>query len=78
MQLKPGEVMPRIRIFEKQADRLHVWFVDEQEDGQRELRDPIGHLSGEVDWQATARSCRPLADEGIEIELVFRADGESG
>ena len=64
--------MAKIRIFEKGGDRLSVWFVDDEADGRRELRDPIGHLPGEIDWQATARTCRPLADQGLEVELVFR------
>lgn len=62
--------MPRIRIFEKFGVR--VWFVDDEEGGQRELVDRIGHLSGEIDWERTAASCRPIGDKGLEIQFVFK------
>lgn len=65
--------MPKLRVFEKFGVR--VWFLDEEE-GQRELTDRIGHLPGPVDWEATAETCRVLGDgEGIEIEFVFREEG---
>ena len=62
--------MPSIRIFER--DLLRVWLVDEG--GQRELRDPIGHLPGKIDWNQTIANCRALGKEGMEIDLVFEAE----
>lgn len=67
--------MPKIRVFEKPGERVRVWFVEREGEGARELLDPIGHLPGEVDWRATAETCRALGDEGLEIELVFRGGG---
>ena len=67
--------MPTLRIFEKQGDQVRVWFLADGEAG-RELRDPIGHLGGTIDWRATAETCRPIGDEGVEIDIVFR-DEES-
>lgn len=65
--------MARIRIFQKFGVR--VWFLDEDEGGQRELMDRIGHLTGKIDWRKTAETCRPIGDEGLEIRFVFEDEG---
>ncbi|MEE8446786.1 MAG: hypothetical protein V3S52_03945 [Gemmatimonadota bacterium] len=65
--------MPRIRIFEKTG--VKVWLVDDQGRGLRELKQPIAHLPGKVDWAQTAATCRPIGNEGLEIDLVFQKDG---
>lgn len=61
--------MLRLRIFEN--SEVRVWLVDEEGSALRELRDPIGGLPRKIDWQRTAESCRVIADEGVEIDLVL-------
>ncbi len=67
------ETVPRIRIFEKTG--VKVWLVDDRGRGLRELKQPIAHLPGKVDWAQTAATCRPIGNEGLEIDLVFEKEG---
>ncbi len=65
--------MPRIRIFGKAL--VKVWLVDDRGRGLRELKQPIAHLPGKVDWPQTADTCRPIGNEGLEIDLMFEKEG---
>lgn len=50
---------------------VKVWLCDEDGRPLRELRDPVAHVNGGVDWPLTAASCRIMpGQEGLEITLV--------
>lgn len=55
---------------------VRVWLCDEEGEPLRELREPVAHLEGGVDWELTARSCRVIpGGEGIEITFVPEEPG---
>lgn len=58
---------------------VKVWLCDADGAPLRELRDPVAHLNGGVDWPLTAASCRVMpGQEGIEINLVPASPGSAG
>lgn len=62
--------MAGIRVFDR--FNVRVWFVDDDGTGLRELEDPIAHLPGDIDWVKTAATCKPIRDEGLEFEFVYK------
>lgn len=62
--------MIRLRVFESEG-MIKVWLCDEEGTALRELLDPIGDLPGTVDWTETMATCRPLGEEGFEVDFVF-------
>lgn len=68
--------MLRLRVFESEGT-IKVWLCDEEGRALRELLDPIGDLPGPVDWARTVGTCRPLGDEGFEMDFVFEGTEEA-
>jgi len=61
--------MLKLRLLERYGVRVFLCPMDKLE-GYRELGPRVGHLSGPVDWEKTAATCRVVNGECIEIDLV--------
>ena len=77
--VRPSRMQPReahvltIRIFQKgdESGLVKVCLIDGDGTALRELQDPIGHVPGAIDWEKTAATCRAIAGQGIEVDLVM-------